>query len=362
MGMEATEESTLELSEREIAIARGEDPDIPLEQASPADTEATGEAEVATDGGDKGGTEAADETSAQVVGEPNAISPDAQEPAKDGKQGGKEAAAGSWIDADALALGQSYGLSDDELKGFSSADEFRRAARLFDRQLAAGKLPAGRPQDSQAAAEEKPGEQPEAKAEAVELDVETYRKAGYDDDTIRLVQYAKGLKEKVDAFEPQINEIRQSFAQQQQQQQIQVFHDAVDQLDEKTFGRSIDKHGRFIPLPREADDNRRKLFGAMQTLSSGMLAQGQELPPVSVLLKRAEQFAFAEEIESRAKRKVQEQLTAQSKRRRPAPASRAARPTAARRQSGVGGQVSEIVDNPEIVKLWEQMQQENGAS
>jgi hypothetical protein len=357
MGMEATEESTLELSEREIAIARGEDPDTQVDQTSPADTEvsteATGEAEAATDSGDTGGTEAADKSSEAGLR--------AEEPAKDGEQGGKEAATGSsWLDSETRTLGQSYGLSDDELKGFTSAEEFRRFTSFYDKQLAAGKL--AKPQDSQAAAQEKPSEQPEAKAETVELDVEAYRKAGYDDDTIRLVQYAKGLKEKVDAFEPQINEMRQHFVQQQQQQQIQVFHDAVDQLDEKLFGRSIDKSGRFTQLPREADENRRKLFGAMQTLSSGMLAQGQELPPVSVLLKRAEQFAFAEEVESRAKRKVQEQLTAQSKRRRPAPASRAARPTATKKQPGVGGQVSEIVDNPEIVKLWNQMQEENGAS
>src|SRR5687768_3904430 len=106
--MELDQESVVELTPRELAIARDEDPDA---------------------------IEATEEIVEPVTDEPNGS---AKEGAQDQETESKDVPE-SWIDDSTLELAKSYDLDEEALKSFSSAEEFRKAAVLFDRQLTKAK-------------------------------------------------------------------------------------------------------------------------------------------------------------------------------------------------------------------------------
>ena len=196
----------IELTDREKAICRGEDPDS--REAGTADDSADDAASENSDSGaDEGG--GVDESG-------------------DGKQdavaGGKDAATpSSWIDDTVRLAARPYGMTDDDLGGFSSADEFRRAAAFLDKQSKRAAEAGDKPVDTVTDAA--------AGAASPSLDVQQYIDAGWDDATVNLVKYAKGLRDELDQLKPiagQLKETQDSL----QRQQLHSFHDILDRMDD----------------------------------------------------------------------------------------------------------------------------------
>jgi len=96
-----TTDGTLELTEREVAIAQGRDPD-----------------EITTDETPEVETSVEDTVDEEVASEPSS------EPAEE-----------TWINAEITELADSYGFTGEDMKLFESEAEFRRAGMLFDRQM-----------------------------------------------------------------------------------------------------------------------------------------------------------------------------------------------------------------------------------
>lgn len=347
-----------ELTEREIAIAAGEDPDAfdPVQDEQETDTEV----------GDGEGTPSQEgEIDKEVEGK------DPPEPtAKEGETpGGTDASTGSWVNDDVLLYARSYGLDEKDLATFADADEFKRATAIIDRNLAKQHKDGDgeRATTTTPPAATKPAETPAAKpnVEELDLDPEKFREAGFDDETIQIVTYARKMREELDALKPQIEKISQSAAEEQQRQYINSFHDVTDTLDESRYGRSLDDQGNPVQLKPEQRENRRKLYEAAATLAAGMesrqRAAGEEprIPPMSVLLRRAENVAFADAIRKQERETITKQVAAQSRRRRPVAGSRPTKPVASGNQPE-GDPVLEVANHPDVIRAWQKFQDANG--
>jgi hypothetical protein len=321
-GKEDGKGKVAELTPREIAIARGEDPDAVKEEAK----EAEGDTEEVVD----------------------------QEPGKDAGAdgGGKEA---SWVNDEVRETAKGYGLSDEDVQAFKDPETFRAACLLIDKQLVKS-------------IQDKPVESKEEKQDAKDLpllDLKRYEEAEYDENTIALVKYANALREELDSIRGETKQLQAERADRERRHEIAAFHDAVDQLDAERYGRTIDERGRPVPLGKAHDETRRKLYEQAQTLAAGIVTRAQvlgkpvEMPPLSVLVRRAEQLAFGEEIRQEEKKKLLAKAAEQSKRRRPVGGARGTVTPRTRKENV--DPIKEIVNSPELVAFWDRVQEENGS-
>lgn len=301
----------------------------------------------------------------------------------------------SWLNDEYKALASSYGIGDDDLKDFGSAAEFNRVTRLIDKQL----LNFAQTPTKETPPATPPAEQPTA-AEVKQalklgrldkLDLDKLKAAGYDDDALavfgkqndsierhnELVDYLEQRASAEKQFEDRFGKLEQGFQQFQQvlmqaesQRRLDQFHNAVDSLGDARYGKSLDDTGRPKAITEAEDAARRKLFETVTMLENGIAASqekaGQQikLPPPSVLLKRAHQLAFADDIRAEERRKIQEQIAEQSKKRRPVEQHRGPNgqfaPAPQAGPQSPDQMAREVAENPQLKALYERFQEENG--
>lgn len=367
----AASAETIEFTPREQAIMAGEDPDRAGESAELKSEPGT---EALSTGG---GTEAASEQSSE---NPQAAA---------GREAGKP-----WYSDEQRDLAGSYGMSEDDLKGFSGEDEFLRTASLLDRQLAGAALrriqaQQGQAQQGQAvtdpagAAGQPPAKPAEGNAnppaaEADDLDPQKYIDAGYDDHTVNLVKQLKAQRDRSKAADAKLDQVSKEFAEyrttlqrqvetQRHQERLRLFHDAADKLNGNLFGRSLDDQGRVLKLADASNDNRRKLFEATNILVMGIEESAKQagvqpqFPPYELLVRRAEQMVFADELRRDREERTRAQLAEQSKRRRPVAAQRklAGSPAAAG-ESTSSDEARRLASLPALKELWNEMSEDAG--
>jgi hypothetical protein len=333
---ELTEKEPLVLTEREIAIARGEDPNA-IET----------KAEQSADAGDK---EVADTgTEAHSNTEPESVEQDAPV---------------SWITPEVEAHAASYGLQKDRLAKFGTEEAYRLAASLLDENLiAAGK------QGSEPAGEAQKELTPAQVKKLEKLDVEKYKTEGYDESTQAVVAKYNELVDELAPLREQVETQKQYFARLEQEQQaaihaqhINEFHTASDTLDADLFGK-VFQDGKLAAISKDQETNRRKLYETAETIVAGLYARAQaqgktpEIPPMPVLLSRARDYAFAEQVRVRAEKQRAADLAEQGKRRRPA----AGKPLRAAPAKADSDPVKAIANDPRVAQVWKKMQEVNGA-
>lgn len=322
----------IKFTDRELAIARGEDPDL---------IEATPDSTILSQPDTDHVEEITDEQS--PVGETTTEDEEPTEP--------------SWINDDVRSLASSYGMTDEDLNGFETEDAFRKAGLLLDRQLV----------DSKPAAQEEAKEETkdEAKADPEEealIDPQWYIDNDYDAETVKMAKALRRQQELRREDRQAIEQMTQRWQQfethiqaQEVQRQAEEFHTAVDQLDEKLFGKAWDDKGTANNLDKKHHENRAKLWEAAQTLEAGIIARAQakgvppELPPTSVLMKRAYQIAFPETISSDKRNKRIEDAKTQSAKRRPVGTQGAALPNRVAESSDPVA----LADHPAIKEWWQ---------
>ena len=339
-------ESTVEpLTEREIAIARGEDPD---EVESPQAEEST-----STEETEQGGQ--ADEGS-QATGKDAAARP------------------ASWIDDDILALGAQYGLNAEALAQFPDAKSFTQAAALHDQNLAKqAAAPAAEQEPPKPTQQEEPKKIDTAKAgvdkdgKPQRIDRRAFQEAGYGESELALIDQHNALVDYIEKRDAEIAPALAGIAAWQKQQtaaeqlrQANEFHDVLDSMDETLYGRSV-KDGKPVQLTPEQQENRRKVWETEQGIpQNSPLRQGSR----AAVLKRMHMSNFGEYEINKKVAEQEKRISDQSKRRRPA-ASRPMRPIG----GGAGkpeaksdeDYIMDVVNNPDVVKLYDRFQEENGA-
>lgn len=362
----STEE--LELTERELAIAAGADPDR-IEQVETPPIAPNEQAEVA----------------AGIA--PTATAPAETEEAKIGATSGSKDAAPvtpvsgahdanhDWINQEAKDYAASYGLTEDELKSYGSLSELRRAGAIFDKHLTKkpeAALPLGQqPVIPAPVVPAKPVD------EYVPHDLEALKTAGYDDLTLKMAadqnkayEQLKQANERAERAEKSAGESQKYYQQEEAKRQAQVFHQSVDTLEESRFGRTSDKNGRPLQVTPIHDVNRQKLHQAALLIVDGISAQatrsGQQAqyPTLPVLLQRAEALAFADEIREGERAKVKAEVAAQTKKRRPVGNHKPTQPTIKTEKpkpETTDDIVSKAMANKELEKFFNEAQETNGA-
>ncbi len=322
-------ETTIEpLSEREVIIASGGDPDAVPEAK-----------EVETKEEEKAG--------------------DDKEVAK-----GKDAqpASTTWIDDSIKAKAKDFDLDDEDLADFGTVEEFNRAVKILDKQKT--KAPAK-------AAEKKA----DPVVEDEDEDIDPGKYDGFDDEVIKLAKVAKKSRDQVKAQTAKLAELTEGvqalISRQQQADQDRVlvdFHDVLETQDEGLFGRAMNKKGEVVELDAAKEENRRKVFEQFVKLHNEAITEaakaGKEpkLPPMRKLIEKATEQALTKELLAKERKRLQDELAAQSKKRRPVAGSvpRNVSVPAKREATDTASMVSEIANDPVIAKFWEKAQEENG--
>lgn len=329
--LEKEETPKIELTPREIAIAKGEDPDA-------IESSETGEESVTEDGGtDAGATDG----------------PSKPEP---------------WVDDEARELAASYGLSEEDLGRFPDKAAFEAAGVLFDRSLKRGKKEeAPEPKKEEAKVEEKTPED--------DLDLEKLKET-FDDDTVALVGKLKvrneSLRGELEKLRPVIDELRSAHEQSQKERDeersrnvMSAFHGAMDKEDDGLFGRFEGKDGEPVRLSSEHDAARRRVFEAAQVLTAHLIKRaeetGEKVPMAPVILRRAIRMEFGDELDRRASEKRRSTVKEQSKARRPVARGKAVPDKGSEAKKDEDRFSSKaILTNPEMQELLKSFDEEAG--
>lgn len=301
----------LELTEREKAIASGNDPDeVGAEDAEEEGDEAEGK---------------------EAAGKDDAAS---------GVEG-TDAPGSDWVDS-YKELAESYGIDDETLQTFKDEAQFKLFGSLLDKKLAEV--------EAEAVKAEKPAKRKAKDAEPEDdaLDIEAYETAGYDEDTLKIVKSVSKLQGTVKALLERNAELEQRLAEGSKQ--------SIDAEIDKLGGR----FGSGENLTRAQTKARQKLLDASEVVRQNLEKRGEKVS-TSVLLRRAELVAFGDEIlaEERAKQKeaLTQSIKKQSAKRRPV--GRNTKPPARNGRPGEAADpVKAIANSPEVVALWRSFQQD----
>lgn len=307
---EAKEQSDapIELTAREIAIAKGEDPDA-IEETS------SGEVESQEDDSPVG-----------------------------------------FSDTD-RELATKYGIGEDELAEFGTPAALQKAVALIERLK-----PTDGTTDKSASDAVDGGVVPEPKGEqdkqedpwAIEkVDPDKFSEEEYDEETRGLV---KSLRKTQDALEQALGYIKtqqQAAEQEAAAKNAKVFHDTLDSMPDE-FGQSV-KDGKPVKLTAEQEAARLKVRDAAETIYAGLITRKAPVPPLEEIIKQAITMVNGVARKSADKRQALLEQSAMKRstgtaaaatRRKPAPPS--------------DGTPESIASHPDIDRVWRQFQEANG--
>jgi len=274
----------VEITDRMKAIAAGEDPD----EVAPPEDEASSSAE--------SGAGVEDVSAGEIMPE--------------------------WATEELVGLGETYGLGKEEIAKLSGPDELERFGAFYDRTIFghddfSAQGDAADP-DSLAAPVE-PAEPVEPAPElAAEPDSGTFRErffkdidepegiengqldpeqfADWDPDAVKVMQYQQEtlnrLLDKLGGVENQANQYYGNQAREQEVNQINTYHDIVDELDPEFFGNSLDDKGNAIELPEENAHRRQVLLDQSLKISQDLEGRGKKDVPLSAVIRRAYNLTF----------------------------------------------------------------------
>lgn len=286
-----------ELTEREMAIARGEDPDAEPDETDEVDDEP------------------------QAKREPD----DAPEDSADDKP---------WYRETDLQLAKTYGLSEDDLKEFADEKEFAKATRLLHRvageQVSEPRTPKDNIEEAKKTDGIPEGLPREAFDEHGKIRPSYFKENDFDDETMVLVE---SLRAEQDRREQSIKEMEQlknqtqwlmnEMVQERQRQQEQMFHTALDALNPGFYGQSLDESGRPVTLSESQQERRQRILEEVHAIGESIARQAEkqgvapEYPTWEVMVRRAQNNIYAEEVAAEEKKQRRDKIAEQSRKRRP---------------------------------------------
>lgn len=311
--------------------------------------------------------------------------------------------AGNWVDDEAIDLGLSYGLTEDQLEQFGSREALDQAIAAYNarrsplgQQTSQFGLPqfqqpglgyaqqqspwflgpqqqAQQPiQQVQQPAKEEPQEEKAGFKDGL-IDVDHFKKVyaeNFDETTANLLseqlQFIRDQQALMKGMQDDIQAQKRLHLQQQQNEAINAFHDACDSLNPQLFGRSIDSRGNLVTLGKAELANREKLGAAInQWVIPQIFAQQQAnglaepvIPAFHVLARRAMAFAFGNDPTIAGTPARREALISQGGRRRSpgSGAGNASSRRSAKRESGPITEESEVqalLNDPAVNAAWD---------
>jgi len=272
-------EENIELTEEEIALASapiGEDVQVEEIMSDPVD-------------------ESTDETVEETVDEQEVQEEVVEEDAVKDDIG---------LSEEDYTLGQSYGLSKEEIDDLGSRDLIEKFGRINARQ----------------AMELKPKEEEkkEVKEEVPEQEQESV--AGWDISKIDLEEYDDVTQSAFNAIDQLQKKITQLESQNQRLEEtksdgaINEFNNQLDTLDPDFFGKQ-GSGPKPSSMSKDQMDRRMKLAETIDMITAGLSSQGKQIPSLDVLIRDANALAFRERTEQIRKNESQKRLKKQAARR-----------------------------------------------
>ena len=325
------EDSSVQLTDREIAIAKGEDPDAP-----PPEVE-----------------EPEEELEESVEEEQPSESEEVASASED-------------TEVDAFSLGdrklaQKYGLTEEDLQKFGSPEALHHAIDLFDRsgtkfESSQEGSPEGSVDDStdDAAAENKSG----ALSELLgfeKLDVSKYENADqpYDQDTLELVKHVRKTEDMLEKLTSAINSTQASS-------NAQVFHDMLDKYPE-VYGQTL-KDGKPVKIDSNYESARQAVKDQAEIIYAGITARKGSIPSIETIIEQAIMAVHGKNIGSSSKPQSStraDKLKKQSSMRR---STGSAASVKRRQQEDIDpADAKSIARHPDIEAFFRKAQEENGA-
>lgn len=272
-------EEEIELTEAEIALASapiGEDA-----QMESVDAE----------------EEVADETS-EVLEEEVAEEDVAEEEAEEVNE--PEPPADIGISEEDYKLGQSYGLSKEEVDDLGSRELIEKFGLIQSRQAMAE---ASKPKE-ETQPEAKEESKQEAEPEPDAWDISKIDLDEYDDVTRSAFTAIDQLQKKLAVLEERNKQLQET----QSNGAIQEFNAKLDSSDPEFFGTD----GK---LSQEQMDRRMKMAETIDMITAGLSSQGKKIPDLDTLIRDANALAFRERAEEKRKAEGQQRLKKQAARR-----------------------------------------------
>lgn len=300
---------------------------------------------------------------------------------QDGKQGSEQAAEvpASWVSPEVLKYAETYGLNEYDVKAFTSQKDLEDFASRLDKY--ASKLIAPLAEDQQAT------ETPAAQAASVatpapalipdrpgfkngKVDLDYFKEQyGADDPIMAVVESHSLLQEQLGKTVEDFNRVEEGnqaiiahLQRQEQQNQFNAFHNALDSIDSEFFGKAFGKDGKPVMLSDESLQRRGKVLNsAVQAIYPIVKKQHDmglidQMPSYNEILHRAAKAEFNKELtELDGKRKAEKLRKQSSKIRHVANTARGARPNAATRDTDPK---SALMNNPKLIELWDRLEQE----
>lgn len=321
----------IELTEREIAIAEGRDPDAPSEE--PVET-----------------PEVAEE------GEQPEVAETPETPAEEPQE---------WHQQYDRQLAEAYDL---DLSDFASRDELSKHVSLLAKYASRFQQP-----------KEEPAPKAEAPAEPEYVDepfingkvnVEYLRRHK---DELEGSEYLLAMAEHAEKLEQQLSEAtkkqeeslsryEQEAQQREAERQLHAFHQAVDHLNPDFYGKAYDQFGNPVTLAKEHAERRQALFEEAYWMSD-RIARSQEMRGEKVaipgwphLAAQAQSRLYGAELAKLELDKKAEKAKAQSRNIRPAAGSTGAGYARTTPKPSTKEDPSEIAQDPDVIDAWERAQ------
>lgn len=381
----------LELTEREMAIIEGNDPNDAVVVDDEQDSSQDANSEVVDQN---------DDLHNEPISQSGNNDEDGSQDDKDvGKpSGGKEAASESvssfdkkpkpqsWLDDSVRQLGRSLDISDEEMAEFGSRAEFDRATRFIAKRVS---LPGARQQtqapaqtqagQSQSGQQQQQGQQPQGGSQAegddplAMFDPERWREAGYDERTVAMVESHRRTLQRLAEQEESQKHIINGLLANQKSRFEDEFDSELDSHEGELFGKFFENGKRGTLDPNSPHyQNRAKVWEAYHTLVNGIrsraaeLGRQAEMPPTKTLIEQAKRIALGDQLSKIEKTRFHDKVREQSRRRRPAATQRVATTqtranakNSARTVTTTTDQIEDLLDNPELQAMYERFQEDN---
>jgi len=201
-------------------------------------------------------------------------------------------------------LGQSYGLSKEEIDDLGSRDLIEKFGRINARQ----------------AMELKPKEEEKKEVKEEVPDQEQESVAGWDISKIDLEEYDDVTQSAFTAIDQLQKKIAQLESQNQRLEEtksdgaISEFNNQLDTLDPDFFGKQ-GSGPKPSSMSKDQMDRRMKLAETIDMITAGLSSQGKQIPSLDVLIRDANALAFRERTEQIRKNESQKRLKKQAARR-----------------------------------------------
>lgn len=274
-------------------------------------------------------------------------------------------------------LANVYDVPADQLEGFTSAEDAENALRMIVEQRAqrgqdfrqqppqfqqpqypnaqnAADAPFQQPSyqqpppspqqpQQQPPFQQQPPQQPLAppKIDLSELDEDNPLAQGFK----AMSDYTQQVHQQLTQMQQQQQWQQQQAAERELQMVVQTVNSKLDQLSPERYGKAGDAN-------MFQQNARMRVGHYAETLALGYQSQGERVPSVEQLLEMADRQLFHKEIEKEQRRKA---ATAQQSRN----GARLGKPSASARTPG--SQVNSdtpLEENPELIRLWHEMQQQ----